>query len=407
MKICVIGGGLCGLTAALDLSDEHTVAVLERDDRLGGCLASYHVDKYWIERYYHHCFSGDRQLLTLFDRLGIGSHLEWLKGTSGYWVEGNLYPLNTPMEIFRYPHLSLADKARLALLTLRAGRMDIAALDAVPARDFILSTLGERAYASFFEPLLKSKFGDARDDVSAAWLISRIAIRSDRGVGGERLGYLRGGFQVLIDRLAEALRDRGCIIRTGTPAASVEREGRGWRVNGEGFDAVLSTIPPQEIPLAGPPLPAVPYQGAACMTLGIDRDVLEGIYWVNMKDPAPYGAVIAHTNFAPIERYGEHIVYLASYFAERVPNGLPGRMLADFCRRFHLGRASIRWQRMAVNRFAGPVYRTGYRDLIPAYEQNGLFVAGMFSLPNYPERSMEGSVAAAHAAAERMRGADA
>ena len=49
---------------------------------------------------------------------------------------------------------------------------------------------------------------------------------------------------------------------------------------------------------------------------------------------------------------------------------------------------------MAIDPLAGPVYTTGYRSLIPAYEQKGLYLAGMFSQPNYPERSMEGSIRA-------------
>ena len=53
------------------------------------------------------------------------------------------------------------------------------------------------------------------------------------------------------------------------------------------------------------------------MTLAIEREVTEGIYWLNMKDAAPYGAVVTHTNFIPFSRYGEHIVYLASYFSAK------------------------------------------------------------------------------------------
>ena len=44
---------------------------------------------------------------------------------------------------------------------------------------YILEHLGPRIYSSFFEPLLRSKFGKNRSNVSAAWLISRIAIRSN------------------------------------------------------------------------------------------------------------------------------------------------------------------------------------------------------------------------------------
>jgi protoporphyrinogen oxidase len=113
-----------------------------------------------------------------------------------------------------------------------------------------------------------------------------------------------------------------------------------------------------------------------------------------MKDAAPYGAVVTHTNFISPECYGEHIVYLASYFSGIVPAQLERRMLDDFCNRFSVAPGEIHWHKMAINPLAGPVYKTGYRSLIPLYEQKGLYMAGMFSRPNYPERSMEGSIRA-------------
>jgi protoporphyrinogen oxidase len=138
------------------------------------------------------------------------------------------------------------------------------------------------------------------------------------------------------------------------------------------------------------------------MTLGLDRDVTEGVYWLNMKDPAPYGAVVSHTNFIPPERYGERILYLASYFQGTMDPALPGRMVDDFCTRFGVAPESIRWRRMGVEPFAGPVYVTGYRGRIPDYDERGLFLAGMFSPPNYPERSMEGAITAGTEAARRL-----
>jgi protoporphyrinogen oxidase len=130
--------------------------------------------------------------------------------------------------------------------------------------------------------------------------------------------------------------------------------------------------------------------------------VTGGIYWLNMKDPAPYGAVVSHTSFIPSDRYGEQIVYLASYFSGNVPQNINQQMLSDFCRRFSVGQNEVHWTRIAVDLFAGPVYTTGYRSQIPGYEQNGLFMAGMFSLPNYPERSMEGAVRTGFEVAERI-----
>jgi protoporphyrinogen oxidase len=401
MRTCIIGGGLTGLAAAGALAKEQEVVLLEERDHLGGCLSSYRISDTWVERFYHHCFSGDTLLQELIRRLGLGGRLEWLKGSTGSYDGGTCYPLTTPGEILAYPGLTLMQKARLAWLTRRSRTMNVEALDTVSAKDFILEHLGEEGYRAFFEPLLKSKFGERRDEVSAAWLVSRIAIRSDRGIAGERLGYIRGGFQLLIEAMEADAAGNGCSFRLRSPARSLQRDGSGWLVNNEPYDAVIATIPPQVISrIGGPDLPPVPYQGAACMTIGLARDVTRGIYWLNMKDPAPYGAVVSHTNFVPPSRYGgDHIVYLASYFSGPVSPGLDRTMIDDFCRRFTLNRDEIRWQQMAVEPCAGPVYTTGYRRLIPSYCERGLILAGMYSEPNYPERSMEGSLKAGSAAA--------
>jgi protoporphyrinogen oxidase len=404
MRICVVGGGLCGLTTALELSESCQVDVFEQRPILGGCLASYLINDYWIEEYYHHCFADDAELLSLLDRLQIRDRLEWLAGSTGYYVDETIYPLTTPAEILRYPYLSITEKARLALLTLRSKRFDVAELDAITARDFILDHLGPGVYASFFEPLLKSKFGERRNEVSAAWLISRIAIRSNRTAGGERLGYMKGGFQQLVLRLSEEAARRGASVMADQPVEEIRRKNGVWMVNQNPYDAVVSTLPPQTTAsLAGVEIAPVPYQGAACMTLALDRSVTDGIYWLNMKDKAPYGAVVSHTDFAPRDWYGEDIVYLASYFTGRLPQAFEWSMLNDFCRRFGVREDEINWHRMAVDPYAGPIYTTGLRNRLPRYEEHGLFLAGMFSPPNYPERSMDGSVTAAREVARLIQ----
>jgi protoporphyrinogen oxidase len=403
MKICIIGGGLTGLVAAHALAGMNEVDLFEAKSHLGGCLSSYQVNNYQIEQFYHHCFSGDTQFFSLLDQLHLSGNLEWLNGTSGYYAGEKIYPLNTPFEILKYPHLSLLDKTKLAWITLNAGRKDVGHLDNISASDYIMATLGEPVYQSFFEPLLNSKFGGNRNTVSAAWLMSRIAIRSTRGLHGERLGYLKGGFHQLIDALEQSLHNKnGRVFLTSTVSKVVRLNGA-WDVNGSRYDTIISTIPPQELTrLGGPYITPIPYQGAACMAIGLERDVTRGIYWLNMKDPAPYGAIISHTNFVPKERYGEHIIYLGSYFSGALPLNLDRQMLSDFRRRFSVREDEIHWTRMAVNPWAGPVYILGYRTLIPEYSHGGLFMAGMFSLPNYPERSMEGAVRAGYAVAARV-----
>ena len=404
MKIGIIGGGLTGLVAGSRLVHEHEVDLFEKMPYLGGCLSSYNVNGYWIEKYYHHCFSHDTRLFLLIDELGLSGKIEWKTGTTGYFVRNKIYPLNTPLQILAYPGLSLIDKMKLGLFTFKAKKTNLVTLDDIPADQYIIEHLGKNIYSSFFEPLLKSKFGERRKDVSAAWLFNRVAIRSDRGISGEHLGYLKGGFHQIIDALERFIESKGGRIQKRTPVSSVSYRNGAWEINGTRYDTIISTIPPQELgKIGGPVLPPIPYQGAACMILAIKRDVTGGIYWLNMKDPAPYGAVVAHTNFIPADRYGEHIVYLASYFSGMVPPNLDAQMLKDFCTRFSLTKEEIHWNKMAVDSWAGPVYTTGYRSLIPSYEQRGLFLAGMFSRTNYPERSMEGSIRAGSEVADCIR----
>jgi protoporphyrinogen oxidase len=75
MKIGVIGGGLTGLVAANRLVKEHEIHIFEKMPYLGGCLSSYNVNDYWIERYYHHFFSGDTSLFALIAEMGLSDKI--------------------------------------------------------------------------------------------------------------------------------------------------------------------------------------------------------------------------------------------------------------------------------------------------------------------------------------------
>ncbi len=395
MDIAIIGAGLTGLTAGYNLKNDHSVTIYDKSGHPGGLLSSYQRENYSIEKFYHHFFSGDNALIDLLNKTGFESKIIWLSGSTGTLVNGELYPLTTPIEIFKYPHLSFIEKAKLGVFMLKSGRYNVKSLDLITARDFIIANLGEGIYRKFFLPLLKSKFGEAADKVSAAWLVSRVAIRSDRSATGERLGYLQHGFKEFIDALAHETEVSGRILYN-TPVTSIERSEDKWVINGESYDKVIVTIPPFLLPEseALPAFQEIPYQGAACVTLALTRDVTNKIYWVNLYDDAKYGAVVAHTNFAPFSWYNEHIIYLASYFSGEVEDSLKELMIADFCHRFKIRDDELLWSEISVDKWAGPQYTTGYNSLLKQPELDGFFTAGMFSEENYPERSIEGSVRA-------------
>ena len=67
----------------------------------------------------------------------------------------------------------------------------------------------------------------------------------------------------------------------------------------------------------------------------------------------------------------------------------------------HFERDDIVWWKLARDAQTAPVYETGYAGRIVPYATNihGLYLAGMFSQANYPERSMNGSINAGYEAA--------
>ncbi|KAF5410035.1 MAG: hypothetical protein C5S47_07905 [Candidatus Methanogasteraceae archaeon] len=412
MKTIIIGGGLTGLAAAYRMLKDGVsdVTILERGSELGGMAASYHIGDYHIEKYYHHIFASDRELIGLIADLGLGGDLQWLKGTTGYHIDGKIYPMNTPLELLRSP-LSIMDLIRLArvVFTIK-GAKDSPALDNVTAKEWILDNAGNSLYEQFFEPLLRSKFGNSHDKVSAAWLFGRIRIRSNRSASGEKLGYLRGGFYHLVEGLAESITGMGGEIVTDCEVSEVTIEnGRmgGVVAEGHGYlesDAVISTVSPHALSGVLPGVSDIPYQGTACALFGMDEPLMDELYWLNIKSDVPFGAVVEHTNFLPAADYGEHLVYVTAYLQNNddprwnsSAQELVDLYLSGLETLFpNFRRSDVKWWRLARDIETAPVYLTGYAKNIPTYSTdiNGLYLAGMFSAANYPERSMNGSILA-------------
>ncbi len=370
---------------------------------------------YNIEKYYHHIFAGDKELISLIEELGLGGKLEWLRGTTGYYFDGRIYPMNTPFEILKA--LPFMDVIRLTKLVLKARAIkDTTPYDDITAKDWIIETAGESVYNNFFLPLLSSKFGENKDRVSAAWLLGRVSIRSNRGTKGERLGYMRGGFHALIEAMAESIKKRGGEITQGDVSkiviANGSVQGVVCKVNGFplniGCNRVISTVAPDvlskiiDTDLFGIDM-NISYQGTACALFGLSEKIMDDVYWLNIREKVPFGAMIEHTNFIPASDYGEHLMYVTSYFqnAESVlwkssDEELIRLYLGGLEKLFPGFREKVKWWRLRRDMDTAPVYEVGYREKLLPYKTSigGLYLAGMFSTANYPERSMNGSIKA-------------
>lgn len=431
MKIVIIGSGLAGLSAGYRLCKANEVIVFEKDPDIGGMAASYCLEhsknKYFIERYYHHIFRSDSELLGLIKELELEKQMLWLEAKNAYFVDGKYYPMNTPVEILHFSPLSILDLVKLGLLVLRVRLIkDTEPYDQIKAKEWILDIAGKSVYENFFAPLMKSKFGDNAEKVSAAWLIGRVKIRSDRGKEGEKLGYMRGGFNALIEALAGEITANGGEIKTNKEVTEIvvkDNAVQGVVVGGDfiACDAVISTVEPKVLDaITGGKLGTlhdslinIRYQGTACALIGLDRQLMkDGNYWLNIKADVPFGAVIEHTNYLPFEDYGEHLVYVTSYFQDEksalwtqkeesiIDSYLRGleKMFPGF------SREEVHWTKLYRRIDTAPVYEQGYlKNVLPfAAGPSGLYLAGMFSSTNYPERSMNGSVKAGFEVAELL-----
>jgi len=130
------------------------------------------------------------------------------------------------------------------------------------------------------------------------------------------------------------------------------------------------------------------------LILGLDRQLLRGVYWLNINDrDLPFLALVEHTNFLPPADYGGlHLVYLGNYLPMDSPlfNATDSQVLEQFLPAIGRIRAGFdpKWvQQHWVFRapFAQPIVTTGYLQTLPPHRTPlpGVYLANMAHV--YPQ----------------------
>lgn len=391
-KVLIIGAGFSGLAAAYELTRRGVaVDVIEQESEIGGLAGSFPVGGHRLEKFYHHWFTSDHHVMALIDELGCADQVTLRPTKTGMYFANTIYRLSSPIDVLRFTPLTLIDRLRLGMMVLRARRIeDWTELESLTAAEWLRRIGGEATYRTVWQPLLRGKFGPYADEVSAVWFWNKLKLRGgSRGKGAaEMLGYYKGGFGALADRIVKAIESGGGIVRTGTSVEGlVCRDGKVTEVRTTAgpmtADAVIAT---PALPIVAEwlapyveddyvrSLRRIDYLANVCLVLQLDRS-LSDTYWLNVNDPHfPYVGIIEHTNFDPPEHYsGRHIVYLSKYTPddgelwcmnddEVFEFSLPhiGRMFPHFRREwvkaYHVWRA----------RYAQPVVVRHFGKLIPA-----------------------------------------
>ncbi len=418
--IGVIGGGILGLTAALRFSQAGARVVLfEREDRVGGLVASFEIGGSHLERFYHHLFRSDGDVQALIREVGLGEDLVWPQPDTSVLSGGSIYGLDSALDVLRFSPLSVLGRLRLGLATAYLKlEGNHHRLEGQTAAAWIRRWMGEEVYRTVWSPLLSAKFGDYAEKIALPWFWSRVHLRS------AQLGYLRGGFYRLYERLAEVLREREVRVELGAEVRSIRSDaGRVVVETGSGeevFDAVLATTPTRLFMRLAADLPETyrsaydhgDFYGAHSVILGLDRPLLNGIYWLNVNDPGfPFLAVVEHTNYMPASDYGGmHIVYLGNYLPMSDPlyQEPDAEVLSKFLTA--LRRINPQFEEGWVLEshvfkapFAQPIVTVDYHEHIPPHETplKGVYLANMFQV--YPQdRGQNYSVRMANLVAAQM-----
>ncbi|MET9145936.1 hydroxysqualene dehydroxylase HpnE [Streptomyces sp. NPDC004042] len=267
----VVGGGLAGLTSALALADAGVrVTLLESRPRLGGLAFSFRRGDLTVDNGQHvylRCCTAYRWFLDriegaalapLQDRLDVPV-LDAARPEGRRLGRLRRDPLPVPLHLGRslatYPHLSLAERARVgrAALALKALDPTDPALD---SQDFgsWLAAHGQspRAVEALWDLVGVATLNAVASDASLglAAMVFKTGLLSDPGAAD--IGWARVPLGELHDRLARRALDSAGVrteVRTRVTSVSPHENGR-WSVQVPGetleADTVVLAVPQRE-----------------------------------------------------------------------------------------------------------------------------------------------------------------
>jgi squalene-associated FAD-dependent desaturase len=272
VKAAVVGGGLAGLAAALELADQgHPVTLYEARPTLGGAVQTLPEragDPTPPPDNGQHialgCFT---EYLRFLERIGEGRSYRRLALELPVIAEdGRTATIGRSASSFlRYRHLSLRDRLRVA-----------AAVRRLPSRGLATQTFGallrelgcpDGSIDSFWDVFVRPALNLRADEVSAEWGVFtvRTALLSSREasdviIPARPLGWMHG------DAAGRALEAAGAVVRPGERVGSLDEVDA---------DAIVVATPPAEAArLLGEPDLALEHSPIVSVHLLFDRRLL-------------------------------------------------------------------------------------------------------------------------------------
>ncbi len=395
--VAIVGGGFTGLTAARELLKKgYSVSVFEKEPVFGGLASGFEIlPGISLEKFYHHWFTNDDDVLNLCRELGIFKKLNFLPSKTSIYAQGKIFPFDGPLAVLKFSPLKFIDRIRFGLVSLILKLVgNSPSMEKQTAVDFIKNWYGQNSFEIVWEPLLKGKFAQFHDSISLTWFWARIKKRTFK------LVYPSGGFQVVIDALTDHIKHLGGQLKSGVSIESIKQETGSWQITSgnkiSSFDALIVTSSIKTFIKMFPHLPedykikidSIKYISAQILILVLKKS-LTPYYWVNINEKDfPFLALVEQTNFMKSQDYGGYrVVYLGNY----LPDGderlaMSKEQLIDLYEPY-LKKINSQFDRSWVVKavsfvgpFAQPIVDTSYKEKIPAFVVPGyanLFLATM------------------------------
>lgn len=217
--VIVVGGGISGLTFAFESARSgHSTLVLERAERVGGCLSTHRTPAgYWFELGAHTCYNSYVGLAGMIEACGMRNAIVSRAATRLRFLNGDvLVPganLSALVRLFRWSEL------------LRSlPRAVTAKKDGQTVCAYYSRLVGRRNYEEVLGPLLSAVPSQSADSFPASMLFKSRAVRRK---DFPRNFTLINGLQAVAETLARQPRIEVLI---GQAAARVETLGDRYAV---------------------------------------------------------------------------------------------------------------------------------------------------------------------------------
>jgi squalene-associated FAD-dependent desaturase len=404
VKVAVVGGGLAGLAAALELSKEgHLVTLAEARPTLGGAVQTLPEREGDPspppDNGQHVALGCCTEYVDFVAEIGQAPALRRMRlGLPVVAEDGRVATIRAGLVgLLRYGHVSLGERLAIARVARKLSGLDPASHDGETFGD-LLRRLGqsEAGIQRFWDVFIRPALNLRTDEVSAAPGIFTVqtALLAGGGASDLLLPVAPLGDMHGLAAAAE-LERRGVEISLGTRVGELDELDA---------DAVVLAVPPGESArILGEPDPRLEDSPIVSVHLLFDRPILRFPLAALLGSDAHWlfdrGALTGH---AP-ER-GQYITIVSSGARELLE--LRGRELVDELARQvteRLGRADLLWSRVSREPAATFAARPGTASRRPGAETGRANVvrAGAWTDTGWPA-TMEGAVRSGREAARLL-----